>query len=191
MAQHKVGYIIGSLASASINRQLAKALVKLAPAELEMPEIPIRELPFYDYGLDANFPPAATAFKQAIAEVDALLFVTPEYNRSIPGALKNAIDWGSRPYGKSAFARKPAGRGLQRYRIGRVRSPLKNKRIVGQYRGVVAVEHNRFQRTGCCGRGAGSACCWRSSASTRFPSPLGCCGRGGSSPAIRARANTP
>ncbi len=109
MAQHKVGYIIGSLASASINRQLAKALVKLAPAELEMREIPIRELPFYDYGLDANFPPAATAFKQAIAEVDALLFVTPEYNRSIPGALKNAIDWGSRPYGKSAFARKPAG----------------------------------------------------------------------------------
>lgn len=109
MAQYKIGYIIGSIASASINRQLAKALVKLAPAELAMTEIPIKDLPFYSYDLDANFPPVATAFKQAIADADALLILTPEYNRSIPGVLKNAIDWGSRPYGKNAFARKPAG----------------------------------------------------------------------------------
>ncbi len=109
MAQYQVGYIIGSLASASINRQLAKALVKLAPAELAMHEIPIKELPLYSYDHDANYPAVATAFKQAIAGADALLFVTPEYNRSIPGGLKNALDWGSRPWGKNSFTGKPSG----------------------------------------------------------------------------------
>ena len=109
MAQHKVGYIIGSLASASINRQLAKALVKLAPAELVMHEIPIKDLPLYSHDHDASYPAVATAFKQAIADADALLFVTPEYNRSIPGGLKNAIDWGSRPWGKNSFTGKPSG----------------------------------------------------------------------------------
>ncbi|QRR35822.1 NAD(P)H-dependent oxidoreductase [Hydrogenophaga sp. YM1] len=109
MAQHKVGYIIGSLASASINRQLAKALVKLAPAELAMHEIPIKDLPLYSHDHDASYPAVATAFKQAIADADALLFVTPEYNRSIPGGLKNAIDWGSRPWGKNSFTGKPSG----------------------------------------------------------------------------------
>ncbi|TIW76226.1 MAG: NAD(P)H-dependent oxidoreductase, partial [Mesorhizobium sp.] len=62
----------------------------------------------YSYDYDANFPPAAQAFKKAIASVQAVLFVTPEYNRSIPGGLKNAIDWASRPYGKNSFARKPS-----------------------------------------------------------------------------------
>lgn len=109
MAQYKVGYIIGSIASGSINRQLSKALVKLAPPELQLHEIPIKDLPFYSYDHDANFPAVATAFKQAIADADALLFITPEYNRSIPGVLKNAIDWASRPYGKNAFAHKPSG----------------------------------------------------------------------------------
>ena len=109
MAQHKVGYIIGSLASASINRQLAKALVKLAPAELAMHEIPIKDLPLYSHDHDASYPAVATAFTQAIADADALLFVTPEYNRAIPGGLKNAIDWGSRPWGKNSFTGKPSG----------------------------------------------------------------------------------
>jgi chromate reductase len=90
MTRHKVGYLVGSLATASINRLLAGALVRLAPPELEMTEI------------------SARAFKEAIIAVDAVLFVTPEYNRSIPGGLKNAIDWASRPYGKNAFARKPS-----------------------------------------------------------------------------------
>jgi len=107
MDTYKVGYIIGSLATESINRKLALALVKLAPPELEMAEIPFRDLPIYSYDYDADFPPAARAWKQAISEVDAVLFVTPEYNRSIPGGLKNAIDWASRPYGKNSFARKP------------------------------------------------------------------------------------
>src|SRR6187399_1256612 len=108
MSHFKVGYFVGSLATASINRLLAKALVRLAPRELEMVEIPYKDLPLYSYDYDANFPPVATAFKNAIAAVDAVLFVTPEYNRSIPGALKNAIDWASRPYGKNSFARKPS-----------------------------------------------------------------------------------
>ena len=108
MTTYKVGYLIGSLATASINRKLAKALVRLAPAELDMAEIPFKDLPLYSYDYDADFPPAARAFKDAIASVDAVLFVTPEYNRSIPGGLKNAIDWASRPYGQNSFARKPS-----------------------------------------------------------------------------------
>jgi chromate reductase len=108
MTRYKVGYFVGSLATKSINRLLATALVRLAPAELEMTEITFRDLPPYSYDYDTNYPPVATAFKNAIAAVDAVLFVTPEYNRSIPGALKNAIDWASRPYGKNAFTRKPS-----------------------------------------------------------------------------------
>lgn len=108
MSKHKVGYLIGSLAAASINRKLANTLVRLAPPELQMIEIAFKELPLYSYDYDADFPPAARAFKQALADVDAVLFVTPEYNRSIPGGLKNAIDWASRPYGQNSFARKPA-----------------------------------------------------------------------------------
>jgi len=108
MATYKMGYLVGSLATASINRLLAKALVRLAPPELQLAEIPFRDLPLYSYDYDADFPPAARAFKQAIADADALLFVTPEYNRSIPGGLKNAIDWASRPWGQNSFARKPS-----------------------------------------------------------------------------------
>src|SRR5690348_14176663 len=108
MSKYKVGYIVGSLAKGSINRQLAHALAKLAAPQLELVEIPIGDLPLYSYDYDADFPAVARAFKQAIAEVDAVLFVTPEYNRSIPGALKNAIDWASRPWGKNSFARKPS-----------------------------------------------------------------------------------
>jgi chromate reductase len=108
MSSYKVGYFVGSLATASINRLLARALVRLAPPELQMTEIPFKDLPLYSYDYDASYPPVATAFKSAIAAVDAVLFVTPEYNRSIPGALKNAIDWASRPYGTNSFARKPS-----------------------------------------------------------------------------------
>ena len=108
MTTYQVGYFVGSLARESINRKLARALVHLAPEPLRLTEIPFGELPLYSYDYDAAFPPVATAFKDAIAAVDAVLFVTPEYNRSIPGGLKNAIDWASRPYGKNSFARKPS-----------------------------------------------------------------------------------
>ena len=105
---YTVGYLVGSLAKASINRKLAQALVKLAPSELQLREIAIGDLPLYSYDYDGNYPKVARDFKQAILDSDAILFVTPEYNRSIPGAPKNAIDWASRPYGQNAFARKPS-----------------------------------------------------------------------------------
>jgi chromate reductase, NAD(P)H dehydrogenase (quinone) len=108
MTTFSVGYLVGSLAKESINRKLARALVQLAPLELQLTEIPFADLPLYSYDHDADFPPPARAFKDALAAVDAVLFVTPEYNRSIPGGLKNAIDWASRPYGKNSFARKPS-----------------------------------------------------------------------------------
>jgi chromate reductase len=109
MATHKIGYFVGSLASGSINRTLSKALIKLAPGDLEFTEIPIKDLPLYSYDYDADFPPEGRALKEAIEGSDGILFVSPEYNRSIPGALKNAIDWGSRPWGTNSFARKPTG----------------------------------------------------------------------------------
>ena len=108
MSAYKVGYFVGSLATKSINRLLAQALVTLAPPELQMTEISFKDLPLYSYDYDVNYPAVAAEFKNAIAAVDAVLFVTPEYNRSIPGGLKNAIDWASRPYGKNAFTRKPS-----------------------------------------------------------------------------------
>jgi chromate reductase len=108
MTRYKVGYLVGSLAAASINRKLARALIRLAPEALEFDEISIRDLPLYSYDYDDDFPPVARTFKAAVVASDAVLFVTPEYNRSIPGALKNAIDWASRPYGTNAFARKPS-----------------------------------------------------------------------------------
>jgi chromate reductase len=109
MPNYTVGYFVGSLAKNSINRKLAKALARLAPHEITMREIPIGDLPLYSYDYDKAYPPVGTALKDAIAGVDAVLFVTPEYNRSIPGALKNAIDWASRPWGTNSFARKPSG----------------------------------------------------------------------------------
>jgi chromate reductase len=108
MTTYQVGYLIGSLATQSINRKLAKALIRLAPQSLKFSEIPFRDLPLYSYDYDANYPEVARQFKAAIKSSDAILFVTPEYNRSIPGGLKNAIDWASRPYGTNAFTRKPS-----------------------------------------------------------------------------------
>jgi chromate reductase len=104
---YKVGYFVGSLSSTSINRELAKVLIRLAPEDLEFTEIPIKDLPLYSQDYDPNYPPEAVALKEAIHHSDAILFVTPEYNRSIPGALKNAIDWASRPWGQNAFDHVP------------------------------------------------------------------------------------
>ncbi len=108
MSGYRVGYIIGSLSRESINRTLAEALVRLAPKDLKFVEIPIRDLPLYNRDFDSDYPPAGRALKNAIAAVDAVLFVTPEYNRGIPGCLKNAIDWASRPHGTNSFAHKPS-----------------------------------------------------------------------------------
>lgn len=108
MAEFTVGVFVGSLAKGSINRLLAKALMRLAPDALEFVEIGFGDLPLYSYDYDQDFPAVARRFKEAIAAVDALMFVTPEYNRSIPGGLKNAIDWASRPYGQNSFTHKPS-----------------------------------------------------------------------------------
>src|SRR5690349_21114193 len=106
---YAVGYFVGSLSSTSINRVLSQALIRLAPDDLAFTEIPIGNLPLYSPDHDASYPPEAVALKEAIGASDAVLFVTPEYNRSIPGALKNAIDWASRPWGKNSFHHVPAG----------------------------------------------------------------------------------
>jgi chromate reductase len=108
MSTYRVGYFVGSLSSTSINRTLSKALIALAPEGLEFTEIPIGNLPLYSPDHDSSYPPEALALKEAIAASDALLFITPEYNRSIPGALKNAIDWASRPWGQNSFDHMPA-----------------------------------------------------------------------------------
>jgi chromate reductase len=108
MPRYKVGYFVGSLSATSINRELARALISVAPEDLEFSEIPIRDLPLYSPDYDADFPPEAVALKDALHRAQAVLFVTPEYNRSIPGALKNAIDWASRPWGKNSFDHIPA-----------------------------------------------------------------------------------
>ncbi|MBE7325262.1 NAD(P)H-dependent oxidoreductase [Nocardioides sp. Y6] len=109
MSTYQVGYFVGSLSSTSINRTLSKALMRLAPDDLEFTEIPIKDLPHYSPDFDSDYPPEGLALKQAIADSQAVLFVTPEYNRSIPGVLKNAIDWASRPWGQNSFDHVPAG----------------------------------------------------------------------------------
>jgi chromate reductase, NAD(P)H dehydrogenase (quinone) len=108
VSSYDVGFIVGSLSTESINRTLAKALIQLAPKHLKFVEIPIRDLPLYNRDFDADYPPEGRSLKEAIAAVDAVLFVTPEYNRGIPGCLKNAIDWASRPHGTNSFAGKPS-----------------------------------------------------------------------------------
>ena len=108
MRTYQVGYFVGSLSSTSINRVLSQALIRLAPPDMAFTEIPIGNLPLYSPDYDADYPPEAKALKEAIAGSDAVLFVTPEYNRSIPGALKNAIDWASRPWGQNSFHHIPA-----------------------------------------------------------------------------------
>jgi chromate reductase len=105
---YTVGYFVGSQATGSINRKLAKALARLAPESLELVEIEYSDLPAYNYEVDGEYPAEGKKLKDAIAAVDAVIFVTPEYNRSIPGALKNAIDWASRPWGTNSFDGKPS-----------------------------------------------------------------------------------
>ena len=109
MKTYNVGYLVGSLATESINRKLANALFKLAPEQLQFQEIPFKDLPLYSYDYDDDYPEVGRNFKKAIENSDAILIITPEYNRSIPGALKNPIDWASRPWGTNSFANIPSG----------------------------------------------------------------------------------
>ncbi len=102
-----VAVIVGSLRRDSINRKVAHALGELAPPGLKLGIVEIGQLPLYNLDADVDPPAEWTSFRERIKAADAVLFVTPEYNRSVPGALKNAIDVGSRPYGKSAWSGKP------------------------------------------------------------------------------------
>lgn len=107
MTDRTIGYIVGSISSTSINRRLARALERLAPEGTTLVEIPIKDLPFYSPDFDADYPQVARDFKQAIEGVDGVIIVTPEYSRSIPGVLKNALDWAARPWGQGSFNGKP------------------------------------------------------------------------------------
>jgi chromate reductase len=104
----KIAVIVGSLRKDSFNRKMANNLLKLAPDNLKLEIVEIGDLPMYNQDLDENPPAAWSRFRETIKGYDGVLFVTPEYNRSVPAVLKNAIDVGSRPYGKSAWAKKPA-----------------------------------------------------------------------------------
>ncbi|AMB85652.1 ACP phosphodiesterase [Pseudomonas agarici] len=104
---HTVAVLVGSLRKQSFNRKVAQALIDQAPANLQLKIVELGELPLYNEDIEDVPPAAYTTFRQQIAGADAVLFVTPEYNRSVPGVLKNAIDVGSRPYGKSVWSGKP------------------------------------------------------------------------------------
>ncbi|WP_026459849.1 NADPH-dependent FMN reductase [Schaalia suimastitidis] len=104
---YTVAYFVGSISANSLNRKLAQALIAEAPEDLEFVEITIADLPLYNPDNDANFLPLAAEKKAVVDAADALFFVTPEYNRSVPGALKNAIDWLSRPWGQGVLGGKP------------------------------------------------------------------------------------
>jgi chromate reductase len=109
MSKYQIAVLVGSLRHDSFNRKLASAIAKLAPSEFSFRQVQIGDLPLYNQDDDANPVESVKRLKNEIKNAQGLLFVTPEYNRSIPGVLKNAIDHASRPYGQSAWAGKPAG----------------------------------------------------------------------------------
>jgi chromate reductase, NAD(P)H dehydrogenase (quinone) len=109
MNNYRIALVVGSFRKDSFNQKLANALVKLAPPEFSFTQLQISDLPLYNQDDDANQAEPVKRLKSEIKAADGLLFVTPEYNRSMPGVLKNAIDHASRPYGQSAWAGKPAG----------------------------------------------------------------------------------
>ncbi len=103
----KVAVVVVSLRKASVNRVFAQALAKIARPKLELQFVEIGDLPLYDQDLEAELPAAVVRFKHQIEGADAVLFVTPEFNRTFSAALKNAIEWGTRPWGKNSWAGKP------------------------------------------------------------------------------------
>jgi len=107
MSQYQVAVIVGSLRKESFNRKLAQAIARMAPEGFSFEEVAIDTLPMYNQDADGNEVEAVKRFRAQIANANALLFLTPEYNRSIPGVLKNALDQGSRPYGQSVWGGKP------------------------------------------------------------------------------------
>ncbi len=109
MSKYQIAVVVGSLRKDSFNRKMANAIAKLAPAEFSFKQVSIGDLPLYNQDDDANPAESVKRLKAAVTSAQGLLFVTPEYNRSMPGVLKNALDHASRPYGQNAWAGKPAG----------------------------------------------------------------------------------
>jgi chromate reductase len=108
MSTHSIAVVVGSIRKDSLNRKIAEALIALAPPSLKLEIAEIKQLSFYNQDLDASPPADWIAFRERIKKSGGVIFVTPEYNRSVPGVLKNAIDVASRPYGQSAWDKKPA-----------------------------------------------------------------------------------
>lgn len=108
MSTHKILTLVGGISKGSINQRLFRALKKIAPKDLEFSDFDISTLPFFSQDIETNTPEVVKKFKAQIENADAILFITPEYNRSIPGVLKNAIDWGTRPSGKNSLEKKKA-----------------------------------------------------------------------------------
>ena len=109
MSQYVIAVVVGSLRRESLNRKLAEAVVRLAPSDFSFEHVPIGDLPLYNQDDEGKPVPSVARLKERITAAQGLLFVTPEYNRALPGVLKNAIDHASRPYGQNAWAGKPAG----------------------------------------------------------------------------------
>ncbi|MBI3369586.1 MAG: NAD(P)H-dependent oxidoreductase [Burkholderiales bacterium] len=158
-----IAVIVGSLRRDSLNAKLASAMAALAPAELAFKTVQIGDLPLYNQDDDANQAPAVLRMKAEILAAQGLLFVTPEYNRSIPGVLKNAIDHGSRPYGKSAWLGKPAGvMGISPGTVGtaaaqqHLRNVLAtlNVAVMGQPEAFVQAKEGFFDADGHIGEGS-------------------------------------
>src|SRR5437764_4184205 len=108
MTKFKVGIVVGSNRRESINRKLAQGIATLGDGRFVANFVQIGDLPIYNQDLESPLPAGVTRFKAEIEQADALLFVTPEHNRSLPAVLKNAIDWGDRPYGRNSWPGKPA-----------------------------------------------------------------------------------
>lgn len=163
MAQYQIAVVVGSLRKDSFNRKLANALVQLAPAEFTFKFLDIGALPLYNQDDDANQAEAVKRMKADITASQGLLFVTPEYNRSMPGVLKNALDHGSRPYGQNAWAGKPAG--VVGASIGGIGSALAQQHLrnvlayldapaLGQPEAFIHVKDGLFNEDGSVGAGS-------------------------------------
>ncbi len=153
----KIAVFVGSLQKDSLNKKLAKNLEEIAPAGTEFDYISIGSLPLFNQDLEGDFPAEAKKAKEQVEAADGVLFVTPEYNRSIPGVLKNAIDWASRPWGSNSFDGKPVG--IVGATIGPVgtavaQSDLRhiagylNTKLMGQPELYLASAGNKFDETG-------------------------------------------
>jgi len=149
--------ISGSLRERSLNTQLAHAIKELAPAGTNVEVVSVADVPLYNQDQDSAFPTGAQAFKEKVRAADGVIIVTPEYNRSIPGVLKNAIDWASRPYGDNAFTGKPVfvtgasgspiGTALAQYDVKKVML-FSDARLLAQPESFVSNADKKFDESG-------------------------------------------